>query len=232
MRRSVIACVIISLGTVAGAGTPGGFATAIDGDTLVIEGEKVRLFGIDAPELHQTCKRDGKDWSCGAAAAEQLARLVAGQRVFCDSMGTDRYGRTLSHCVAGPTDINRTMVAHGYAVAYRRYSEDYVSAEAAAQAGKRGIWAGSFERPNEYRHPTQAKPSERHTGARPKTSASARDWAGRSQANCNIKGNRNRKGQWIYHLPGMPYYDQTRPEEIFCTEAEAQAAGYRRAIVR
>ena len=58
------------------------------------------------------------------------------------------------------------------------------------------------------------------------------DWQARANNNCNIKGNRNRKGQWIYHVPGMPYYDQTRPEEIFCTEAEAQAAGYRRAIVK
>ena len=54
----------------------------------------------------------------------------------------------------------------------------------------------------------------------------------RQNSSCNIKGNRNRKGQWIYHLPGMPYYDQTRAEEMFCTEAQAQAAGYRRAIVR
>ena len=56
--------------------------------------------------------------------------------------------------------------------------------------------------------------------------------AGRASGSCNIKGNRNRKGQWIYHVPGMPYYDQTRAEEVFCTEAEARAAGYRRAIVR
>lgn len=48
---------------------------------------------------------------------------------------------------------------------------------------------------------------------------------------CNIKGNRDRRGQWIYHVPAMPYYDQTRAEDIFCNEAEAQAAGYRRAIV-
>ena len=74
---------------------------------------------------------------------------------------------------------------------------------------------------------------------RPKASAKrsaprtvSSDWQSRASGNCNIKGNRNRKGQWIYHLPGMPYYDRTRPEEIFCTEAEARAAGYRRAIVR
>ena len=58
------------------------------------------------------------------------------------------------------------------------------------------------------------------------------DWQARASGNCNIKGNHSRKGEWIYHLPGMPYYDRTRPEEIFCTEAEARAAGYRRAIVK
>ena len=66
---------------------------------------------------------------------------------------------------------------------------------------------------------------------RPKTReravASSSGWQARASGNCSIKGNRNRKGQWIYHVPGMPYYDRTRPEEIFCTEAEAGAAGKR-----
>lgn len=232
-RLTLFASVLAGLvGTVAGARGPGGFGTAVDGDTLVVGGERVRLFGIDAPELHQTCQRNGEDWSCGTAAAAQLAQMIAGQQVFCDSMGKDQYQRTLSHCVAGTTDINRTMVALGFAVAYRRYSQEYVAAEAMAQAGKRGVWAGAFQRPDEYRHAAQASSTGSTGGGRPGRAESARDWGARAQANCNIKGNRNRKGQWIYHLPGMPYYDQTRPEEIFCTEAEAQAAGYRRAIVR
>ena len=122
------------------------------------------------------------------------------------------------------------MVALGYAVAYRRYSSDYLSAEESAKAGKRGLWAGSFQMPEQYRHASTTPPKSRgtHSGA----TARSESWAGRARANCNIKGNRNRKGQWIYHLHGMPYYEQTRPEDIFCTEAEAQAAGYRRAIVR
>ena len=98
-----------------------------------------------------------------------------------------------------------------------------------AKASKVGLWAGSFETPEQFRKTGgySAKPRSR-TASRVASS----DWAQRAQANCSIKGNRNRRGEWIYHLPGMPYYDQTRPEEIFCTEAEAQAAGYRRAIVR
>jgi hypothetical protein len=125
------------------------------------------------------------------------------------------------------------MVAVGLAVAYRRYSSDYVSAEASARENKFGLWAGQFESPSDYRHFEESQPQTKpipHRLSRKATTSSG--WAARAKANCNIKGNRNRKGQWIYHVPGMPYYDQTRPEEIFCTEAEALAAGYRRAIVK
>jgi hypothetical protein len=135
--------------------------------------------------------------------------------------------------MVGTTDINRTMVATGYAVAYRHYSTDYVSAENSARSNKRGLWAGTFERPDQYRHEGEATPVRRSVTRRtgPKI-VSSNDWQGRASGNCNIKGNRNRKGQWIYHVPGMPYYEQTRAEEMFCTEAEARAAGYRRAKVR
>jgi hypothetical protein len=194
---------------------------------------EVRLFGIDAPEFDQSCTRNGQPWSCGSAAADQLMRLVTGKDVRCSSMGTDQHGRTLGRCMVGTTDINRTMVATGYAVAYRHYSTDYVSAEQSAKAYKRGLWAGTFERPDQYRHEGEATPVRRSVTRRtgPKI-VSSNDWQGRASGNCNIKGNRNRKGQWIYHVPGMPYYEQTRAEEMFCTEAEARAAGYRRAKVR
>ena len=136
--------------------------------------------------------------------------------------------------MVGTTDIDRAMVASGYATAYRHYSSDYVSAEESAKVNKRGLWAGTFEMPGDFRHsgnapvPVRSKPAPK----RATTRAVSNDWQGRASSNCNIKGNRNRKGQWIYHVPGMPYYDQTRAEELFCTEAEAQAAGYRRAIVK
>ena len=210
-----------------------GLGRAKDGDSLMVGQTEVRLFGIDAPEFDQSCTRNGQPWSCGSAAADQLMRLVTGKDVRCSSMGEDQHGRTLGRCMVGTTDINRTMVATGYAVAYRHYSTDYVSAEESAKAYKRGLWGGTFERPDQYRHEGEAPtPVRKSVSKRSVPRAVSNDWQARASGNCNIKGNRNRKGQWIYHVPGMPYYDQTRAEEIFCTEAEARAAGYRRAMVR
>ena len=210
-----------------------GFAKAKDGDSLTVGDTEVRLFGIDAPEFDQSCTKNQQEWSCGTAAAEQLSKLVTGKHVVCGSVGVDEYKRVLGRCMAGATDVNRTMVALGYAVAFRRYSSDYVSAEESAKVNKRGIWAGKFQMPSDFRRsgdlPVPVRKSETK---RSTPRASSNDWQARASSNCNIKGNRNRKGQWIYHVPGMPYYDQTRPEEMFCTEAEARAAGYRRAIVR
>jgi endonuclease YncB( thermonuclease family) len=211
-----------------------GTARAKDGDSLVVGSREVRLFGIDAPEFDQTCKRAGTNWQCGTEAAQKLAALVTGREVRCVSSGVDQYGRTLATCTVGLTDINRTMVATGFAVAFRRYSTDYVSAEESAKVNRRGLWSGEFQMPQAFRAAEQpTAPSRSNVGrGDPRAKSSPNHSAGRSKGNCNIKGNRNRKGQWIYHVPGMPYYEQTRAEDIFCTEAEAQAAGYRRAIVR
>ena len=207
-----------------------GTGQAKDGDSLMVGDKEVRLFGIDAPEFDQTCTKDGMGWSCGASAADRLAQLVTGKNVVCSTVGADQHRRILGRCMVGATDVNRAMVASGYAVAFRRYSSDYVSAEESAKANKRGIWAGTFQMPSEYRHAGDA-PVPQRPKIREKAVASSSGWQARASDSCNIKGNRNRKGQWIYHVPGMPYYDRTRPEEVFCTEAEARAAGYRRAIV-
>jgi endonuclease YncB( thermonuclease family) len=233
-RLSSVALLALGLSQAAlGQSVIQGVGQAKDGDSLLVGGIEVRLFGIDAPEWGQSCKRDEKSWDCGAAAAEALARLVSGKSVMCWTVGTDDFQRTLARCSAGKVDVNRTLVSQGMAVAFRKYSNDYVSAELEAKAARQGLWAGEFQMPEDYRHvgSSPTKPRNRATQAA-KGSARSSDWAGRAKADCNIKGNRNRRGQWIYHLPGMPYYDQTRPEEIFCTEAEARAAGYRRAIVK
>ena len=208
-----------------------GVALAGDGDSLTIGEQRVRLFVIDAPEWDQSCKRDGHDWACGQAAAKALSKLVTGRQVRCIPVDTDEHGRSVARCTAGGTDVNRTMVATGYAVAYRRYSTDYVSAEASAKAAKRGIWSGSFEAPSDVRHADeQVKPRPvRRSGSRPAVSSLSSSRA--ISSDCSIKGNRGSNG-WIYHLPGMPYYGRTKAEELFCSEAAAQAAGYRRAIVR
>ena len=209
-----------------------GPADAVDGDSLSMTGTDIRLFGIDAPEGAQTCQRDGVEWACGEAAKRQLADLVEGKQLRCDQRVTDRYGRVVATCHAGNLDLARTMVEAGLAIALPKFTDAYVDAEARAQQYKIGIWGSTFQEPAAWRaaHPVrEPNASSVSRAARPATQ-SPRSY--RDSFGCAIKGNRNRKGQWIYHLPGMPYYEATRPEELFCTEAEAQAAGYRRAIVR
>jgi len=222
----------VGLGTSSAAATFSGIARSIDGDSLMVGETEVRLFGIDAPELSQTCHRAGHPWACGSAAAHHLSGLVAGNLVSCASTGVDKHGRTLARCSVGTTELNRVMVASGYALAYRRYSMDYNSAEESAKVSRRGIWSSTFELPSEVRHagkdyviskPVAETPSKSGT----RFISTLRDQQ-QSSGNCNIKGNHSRRGEWIYHLPGMPYYAQTVAEEMFCTEAQARAAGYRR----
>ena len=205
-----------------------GAVRALDGDSLVVGTQEVRLFGIDAPEFDQTCQKGGVSWSCGQIAKDKLATLVAGQRVECRGHGKDQYGRIVAVCSIGYDEINRIMVEQGWAVAYRQFSDAYVPAEMQAKAHRLGIWDSTFVMPNDYRRSKAAPAAEGASRSRPQPYRQSY----RSSTGCLIKGNRNRRGQWIYHLPGMPYYDQTRAEDFFCTEAEAQAAGYRRAIVR
>jgi len=201
-----------------------GTARAVDGDTLEVSGKRVRLFGIDAPEADQTCQKDGSSWACGHVATQQLSALLEGQLVECRGSGVDQYGRMLAVCSAGPEELNEVMVEQGWAVAYRQYSDNYIAAEARAKASHLGIWSSTFLLPSEYRH-SKLVPA---VASRQRSAAPPTQWTG----GCRIKGNRNRRGEWIYHLPGMPYYEQTRAEEMFCTEAQALAAGYRRAKVQ
>lgn len=223
--------ILLPIAATSAAAPLSGIGRSIDGDSLMVGQQEVRLFGIDAPEFTQTCSRSGNRWACGSAAADQLSKLVTGKQVSCVSMGADQYGRTLARCNIGTTDLNRVMVATGYALAFRRYSMDYVSAEQSAKAAKRGIWSGTFQLPSDVRQGTNdhqvVTPDQKRP---PRSERPVRSTRPKAQANgsCNIKGNRSRRGDWIYHLPGMPYYAQTVAEEIFCTEAEARAAGYRR----
>ena len=226
----MLTALLIAVTAVTGPSPPlYGLAVAGDGDSLRIGETRVRLFGIDAPEFDQECSRGGARWACGQAATAQLGKLVTGREVRCVPVGTDPHERVLARCSVAGVDVNRAMVASGYAVAFRRYSTDYVGAEESAKAARRGLWSGTFEMPAEVRAQAVVKPegsSTRRAQLRPVQSAP------RTTSGCVIKGNQSRRGDWIYHLPGMPYYEQTRPEAVFCTEAEARAAGYRRAIVK
>ncbi|MVA97762.1 thermonuclease family protein [Nitratireductor sp. CAU 1489] len=118
-----------------------------DGDSLTLGGGRIRLVGIDAPELDQTCRRDGADYACGRAARDALRRLVGQHAIVCRGHESDRFGRLLAVCHAGDIDLNHAMVEAGWAVSYGRYGQ----AERRARAEARGLWAGKFERPRDWR---------------------------------------------------------------------------------
>jgi endonuclease YncB( thermonuclease family) len=125
-----------------------GVARAVDGDTIRLAGRRVRLVGIDAPELAQTCTGpDGQEWRCGAAARTEMAHLIANGTVGCSTSGDDVYGRPLADCHVGDVDLGRAMVVAGLAVADGNFTRE----EAAARQARVGIWNGSFTRPAIWR---------------------------------------------------------------------------------
>ena len=129
-----------------------GRGRAIDGDTIVIGGARVRLEGIDAPEAGQTCAGGGvSSWACGTAASDALAQLLAGQHVTCTGSGYDFYGRLLASCAVAGRELNAEMVRSGLAWAFVRYSQRYAALEAEARSRRVGLWRGSPEPPWDFR---------------------------------------------------------------------------------
>lgn len=130
-----------------------GRASVVDGDTLEIHGQRIRLWGIDAPESRQTCERGGRAYRCGQESAQALDRWIAGRTVSCIPRGRpDRYRRIVAVCRVGGQDMAAWSVRQGHALDYRRYSAGaYARLEAEAQVARRGMWAGEFQRPWEWR---------------------------------------------------------------------------------
>ena len=204
-----------------------GRATVIDGDTIDIRGERMRLHGIDAPESAQWCL-DGSAarYRCGQNAAFALADRIGAGNVRCDLLDRDRYDRHVARCFLGEADLNQWMVLHGQAVAYRQYSTEYAAVEDRARGRRAGVWQGAFDLPWDWRRGTRTV-TERGAAAPAAAPASA------PASDCAIKGNISRNGR-IYHVPGQTHYDRTKispgkGERWFCSEAEARAAGWRRA---
>ncbi len=125
-----------------------GAARTVDGDSMFVGRDEVRLKGIDAPEGRQTCTRDGRPWACGDAARDELRRLIGNAPVLCRGVERDVHGRVLAYCTAGGRDLNAGMVASGMALAYGGYNRE----EAQARSAKRGLWASQFEAPRDWRH--------------------------------------------------------------------------------
>jgi endonuclease YncB( thermonuclease family) len=129
-----------------------GRASVIDGDTIDVHGQRIRLFGVDAPESSQTCSDEqGKTYRCGQRAAQALDYRISGGVVTCEPQDRDRYGRVVAICRAHGEDLSAWMVSIGWALAFRRYSEHYVAVEDLAKKRKAGIWRGEFTPPWEWR---------------------------------------------------------------------------------
>lgn len=198
----------------------GGTVRVIDGDTFDVGGVRVRLHGVDAPEDGQPCSNaGGVQWDCGAWVTRQVRDRIGGTLATCETIDTDRYGRTVATCMVAGQDVGRILVTEGLALAYRKYSMAYDLDEKRAVIAGRGLHAHRFDRPADHR---RAVREERAAETAP------------PDPDCAIKGNISRSGTRIHHLPGQTDYARTviRPEQgerWFCSEAEARAAGWRRA---
>ena len=140
-----------------------GIPRIVDGDTIYINEYKIRLEGIDAPEMRQQCKKERlkissiigftfyKNYSCGEVSKENLELKIDRSKIKCISSTKDRYKRYLAKCFKDKINLNRWMVRNGYAVAYRRYSKEYIPDEDFAKEKKLGLWQGKFLKPEKWR---------------------------------------------------------------------------------
>ena len=225
----LLAAIALSVSTPALAEIVGP-ARVIDGDTIEVSGERIRIHGIDAPESRQDCMSERGPYGCGQEATTAIQRAIGGEPVECQARDVDRYGRLVAVCFnAEGDDIGEALVAQGWALAYRQFSLDYVDEEAEARLSERGMWRGTFVAPWDYRR-----------GGGPALGAGAPDLvqtldaASGPDGDCPIKGNiSSHSGERIYHVPGGASYSRTiidpsKGERWFCSEAEAKASGWRR----
>ncbi|HEV7433339.1 MAG TPA: thermonuclease family protein [Pseudorhizobium sp.] len=141
------ALIAVKLEDVASVRLDGPFV-AVDGDTLVAGAERLRLEGLDAPESEQVCKdARGREWACGEEARVALEHLTSAAAVVCSGSSRDRYNRLLVRCRDGERDLNAELVRQGLAVA----SGDYRMEESEARDAGQGLWAGTFDRPRDWR---------------------------------------------------------------------------------
>ena len=211
--RSRFAFPLVALGLIAAAPV----STVVDGDTFVLGAERVRLWGVDAPEGRQLCKdARGQAYRCGDVARERLKALMGGKAVDCRERDRDGYGRMVAQCRVGSLDLGEAMVRAGWSVEYRQFSHGaYVTAEREARTAKRGLWAGDFEAPDHWRAEARA----------------AAPLPAPPPGRCAIKGNINTAGRKIFHMPGQRDYAATaisvaKGERWFCTATDASAAGW------
>ena len=192
----------------------------IDADTIEVNGKKVRLNGIDAPESGQNCEdAQNKSYKCGIKATDALKELLSSRdnmSLNWEFSGKDVYGRFIGECRLGTLNINAWLVQKGWALAYRKYSSKYVQSENEAKINKAGIWSGKFIEPWNWRRGDRLRVEnvEANNG-------------------CIIKGNISSNGEKTYHVKTGQYYKRTKitlskGERWFCNEDEARQNGWRK----
>src|SRR5450631_1350021 len=230
------AIVLLLLPAIAGAADITGTAKVREGDTVVIGNTRIRLGGIDAPSVDQLClNNSGERWTCGVAARDELIKHADIKTWTCHVQRTDRRGRQVAHCEVEGEDIQKWMVANGWALSYVRFSHDYDADEKAAREAKAGMWQGAFIAPWDWR--IRNKKTAILGAAKPPPNANAILLASASGSaapspDCTIKGNVNGAGECIYHKPTSRWYAQIKMQiakgtRWFCSVDEAEAAGCR-----
>ena len=211
-----------------------GRASVIDGDTIELQGQRIRLHGIDAPEAAQQCRGDdGRPYPCGRIAAHALATTLANARpTRCEVRDRDQYDRIVATCFrADGKDAAAIMVQAGHALDWPRYSGGaYAGDQKLAEGTGLGMWQGTFTPPWEWRQGQRAEALG--TPPRAATTASSATTTRSASADCRIKGNINDRGDRIYHVPGSRWYSRTqispgKGERWFCSADEARKAGWR-----
>lgn len=190
-----------------------GLATVVDGDTVVVGGERLHLDGIDAPEAEQQCEHYGMLWPCGAEARTVLQRIIDRRPLSCRKRDRDSEGAAIADCRIGVVGLSLEMLSTGMAVTLPGAGPSYTDAEAAARDAKRGLWAGRFVPPADWRRGVRLAPLP-------------------AAQRCRIKGDIGPDGRRLYYPPNHPGYDQVKidpsaGERWFCTEVEAMEAGWK-----
>ena len=123
----------------------------VDGDTIHVDGEKIRFSGIDAPEIKQNCFKDGQETMCGHTARDLIENKIGNQQVKCEREGKDQYQRTLAECFVMGESLSQYLVRQGYAFAYRQYSKKFIPDEDFARENSMGMWGMAFDFPWNFR---------------------------------------------------------------------------------
>lgn len=230
------AVALLFLPALAHAADISGTAKIRNGDSIQIGNSHIRLGGIDAPSVDQLClNTKGERWTCGVAARDALAHHTANQSWTCHVLRTDHHGLSVAHCEVNGEDIQKWLVRSGWALAYVKFSRDYVADEKAAREAKAGMWQGAFIAPWDWR--VRNKKTAILGATKPPPNARAVLMASASgpvapSPDCTIKGNVNSAGECIYHTKKSRWYAQIKMKiskgtRWFCSVEEAEAAGCR-----